>query len=111
LSDVRRALQAAISAIDRRDGASAALMVESARSQLGDIDERMADKALAPQRAALERAAAELAAPEFDARRGSPAAATDLTVWLADEPRWAAGVISAERQSLYEPARLAEAER
>ena len=107
LSDVRRTLQAALLAIGRGDGASGALMVESARSQLGDIDERMAGGDLAPQRAALERAAADLAAPESDARRGSPSAAPALTAWLADEPHWAAGVVAAAPQSLYQPAKLA----
>jgi len=111
LADVRRTLQAALAATAHNDGASAALMVESARSQLGDIDERYAAPALAPQRAALERAAADLAAAESDARRGAPSAAASLTAWLAGEPSWSRIVVSAESASLYDPAVLARAGR
>ena len=111
LADVRRTLQAAIAAVDHGDGASAALMVESARSQLGDIDERYAGTALAPERAALQRAAADLASAEADARHGLPAARTDLTLWLASEPAWAGPVVAAEAASLYSPHTLALAGR
>lgn len=110
LADVRRTLAAAIAALDYDDGAAAALMVESARSQLGDIDERMAGPALTAQRAALERAAADLAAAEADARRDAGRAKTSLAVWLAGEPTWARGVAAA-RGSLYDPRTLAEAQR
>lgn len=111
LGDVRRTLHVALAAIGRGDRASAALMVESARTQLGDIDERYAAPALAPQRAVLERAAADLAAPEFDARRGTAAAAADITQWLASEPGWAPGVVATARASLYNPTQLAQAAR
>ncbi len=111
LDDVRRTLRAALAAIGRSDGASAALMVEAARTQLGDIDERYAAPALAPQRAALERAAADLAASEADARRGSASAAGAITAWLASEPGWAPGVIAAGPASLYDPTRLPQAVR
>ena len=107
LADVRRALLAAIAALDHGDGEAAALMVASARSQLGDIDERYAGPALATQRAALERAAADLGAAEADARRGAGSARTSLTAWLAGEPAWAHAIVSA-RGSLYEPRRLAQ---
>jgi len=107
LVDVRRALQAAISALDRGDGPSAALMVASARSQLGDIDERYVGATLARERAALERAGADLAAAEADAGRAAPAAKTDITVWLADEPAWSGPVLAAEGASLYSPRQLA----
>ena len=107
LADVRRTLRAAIAAIEHGDGASAALMVESARSQLGDIHERYAGADLAAERDALQRAAADLASAEADARQGVPAAKTDLTLWLADEPAWAKPVIAAERASLYSSPELA----
>jgi len=106
LADVRRTLQAAIAALDHNDGASAALMVEAARSQLGDIDERYAGPALAEQRAALERAGADLAAAESDARRVAPSARADITIWLADEPAWSRPVLAAEPASLYSPRQL-----
>jgi hypothetical protein len=108
LTDVRRTLQAAIAALDQGDGPSAALVVESARSQLGDIDERYVGPGLAPERAALERAAADLRPAEADARREATLAS--LTVWLADEPGWAKAVVAA-RGSLYEPRSLAQAAR
>jgi hypothetical protein len=111
LFDVRRTLRAALAAIGRGDSASAALMVESARTQLGDIDERYAAPTLAPQRALLGRAAADLAAPESDARRGSALAAADIAAWLASEPGWAAGVVTAGPTSLYDPTRLTQAAR
>jgi len=111
LADVRRTLQAALAAIGRGDGASAALMVASARSQLGDIHERYTAAALARQRAALERAAADLAAAESDARRGAASAAASLTAWLASEPGWSRGVVTAAPRSLYDPTTLARAGR
>jgi hypothetical protein len=106
LADVRRALLAAIAALDHGDGAAAALMVESARSQLGDIDERFAGPSLAAQRAVLERAAADLGAAEADARRSAGSAKTDLAVWLSEEPTWAPAV-AATSGSLYDPRKLA----
>ena len=111
LADVRRTLQAAMAAIDHGDGASAALMIASARSQLGDIDERYAGSALAAERASLERAAADLAAAQSDARRGAPTAKTDLTIWLSAENAWSRPVIAAAPASLYDPRRLVEARR
>jgi len=110
LTDVRRTLMTAIAALDHGDGEAAALMVASARSQLGDIDERYAGAALAADRATLERAAADLGAAEVDARRDSSAAKASLTVWLADEPGWARAVAAAHG-SLYEPRSLAQAAR
>ncbi|MEJ0065203.1 MAG: hypothetical protein WDM85_06940 [Caulobacteraceae bacterium] len=111
LADVRRTLRAALSSLDHSDGPSSALMVEAARSQLGDIDERYAGPALAPQRAALERAGADLAVAEADARRLAPGARADLTIWLADEPAWSRSVLAAEPASLYDPRRLSLAGR
>jgi hypothetical protein len=109
LGDVRRTLLAALAALDHGDGPAAALMVEAARSQLGDIDERYAGPALATQRAALERAGADLAAAESDARRAAPAAKADITIWLSDEPAWSRAVLAAESSSLYSPRQLANA--
>ena len=55
LADVRRAAVAAIAALDHHDAASAVLMIEAARSQLGDIDERYAGAPLTPVSAARWR--------------------------------------------------------
>ena len=109
LADVRRAVMTAAAALARGDGGSAALMIESARSQLGDIDERYAGDALAKVRQRLAVAASDLAAAEEDARRNPPAARRALTLWLAVEPAWSPSVLAAEPQSLYAPPRLAEA--
>jgi hypothetical protein len=109
LTDVRRAVLAAIAALDHHDGASAALMVEAARSQLGDIDERY--PGLPGPRRALAQASLDLAAAETAARRDPPAARADLTIWLAAEPAWTPQIFAAESQSLYNPVRLAEAAR
>jgi hypothetical protein len=111
LADVRRTLQAAMAAIDHGDAASAALMVASARSQLGDIDERYAGPALAGERTTIERAAADLAAAQSDARRGAAAAKSDLTIWLSGEATWSQPFIAAAPDSLYDPRRLAQAGR
>lgn len=111
LADVRRALQAALAALAHHDGEAAALMVESARSQLGDIDERYPGPDLASPRATLQAASDQLAAAEADARAGRWGASEDLTLWLAHEPQWAPSVIAAEPRSLYDPARLAAAVR
>ncbi|HWF78393.1 MAG TPA: hypothetical protein VN694_14605, partial [Caulobacteraceae bacterium] len=110
LADARRAAAAAIVALDHHDAPSAVLMIEAARSQLGDIDERYRGEALAPQRRALALASAELAAAQADATRGSAAARPAIVIWLAKEPAWSQPLLAAEPQSLYAPARLAAAE-
>jgi hypothetical protein len=107
LDDVRRAVRAGVAALDHGDAASAALMVEAARSQLGDIDERYAGAALAPERRVLAQASLDLAAAKAAARRDPAAARSDLVLWLAREPGWAPGVIAGQGRSLYDLARLA----
>jgi hypothetical protein len=107
LADVRRAVRAAMAALARQDNAAAALMIESARSQLGDIDERYAGPDLAAERGLLERAARDLGAAEAEAQRGAGSqAGEDLTLWLAAAPRWEAPVRAAAGGSLYDPRRL-----
>jgi hypothetical protein len=108
LADVRRAVRVATAALVRRDAAAAALMIESARSQLGDIDERYAGPQLAAERTLLEQAARDLGAAEGEAQHGAGSqAAEDLTLWLAAAPRWEAPVRAAAGRSLYDPGRLA----
>jgi hypothetical protein len=111
LAEARRAVLAALAALRRGDGPSAALMVEAARTQLGDIDERFAGPALTAQRQTLASTSADLGAAEADARRNSPAAKTALELWLAREARWSGEVTAGESASLYDPARLALAVR
>ena len=111
LADVRRAAAAAVAGLDHHDVPAAALMIEAARSQLGDIDERYAGAALAPVRRTLALASAELDAAQADARRDPAAARAALIIWLAREPGWSPAVLAAEPQSLYAQARLAAVER
>jgi hypothetical protein len=111
LADVRRAAAAAIAALDHHDAAAAVLMIEAARSQLGDIDERYAGAALAPIRRMLALASAELDAAQSDVLRDPTTARAALVIWLAHAPAWSGAVLAAEPQSLYAPARLAAVER
>ena len=106
LADVRRAAAAAISALDHHDAPPAVLMIEAARSQLGDIDERYRGEALAPERRILSLASAELDAAEADVAARPAAARATLVIWLAREPAWSQSVLAAEPQSLYAPAQL-----
>jgi hypothetical protein len=107
LADVRRAALAAIAALDHHDAPSAVLMVEAARSQLGDIDERYRGEALAPQRRALALASTELEAAQADVPARPNQARAALVIWLARSPAWSTAVLAAEPQSLYAPAKLA----
>jgi hypothetical protein len=107
LADVRRTARAAIAALDHRDGPSAILMIEAARSQLGDIDERYRGEALAPERRALSLASTELDAAQVDVTSRPDQARAALVIWLARAPAWSSAVLAAEPQSLYAPPRLA----
>jgi hypothetical protein len=109
LADARRATAAAIAALDHHDAASAVLMIEAARSLLGDVDERYRGMALAPQRGALALASAELDAAQADVAARPDAARAALVIWLAKQPSWSSPVLAAEPQSLYAPSRLARA--
>ena len=107
IADARRAAAAAIAALDHHDAASAALMIEAARSRLGDIDERYQGPALAPQRRRLALASGELDGAQSDVAGRPAEARAALTIWLAKTPRWSADVLAAEPRSLYSPGRLA----
>jgi hypothetical protein len=107
LADVRRAAAAAIAALDHHDTAAAVLMIEAARSQLGDIDERYRGGGLSPQRRALALASTELDAARADVTARPDQARADLVIWLARSPGWSTAVLAAEPQSLYAPAKLA----
>lgn len=109
LADAERAVRAALAALDHHDGPSAALMIEAARTGLGDIDERYAGPALERERDFLARASVDLGAAEADARGAPDVARRDLTLWLAREPGWATAILAAAPRSLYDPRRLARA--
>ncbi len=109
IDDARRAARAAIAALDHGDAASAILMAEAARSQLGDINERYAAADLAPERQSLRLAALDLASAEAAIRRDPRSGVGPLTLWLVHSGDWAPAVIAAEQRSLYDPKVLAEA--
>ena len=109
IAEVRRAARTAGTALARGDRATAVVMLESARSQLGDIAERYGDRALAPTGRAIAAAARDLTDVIETARRGSPEAPPRLAAWLTRSATWAAPVRRDEGRSLYAPAVLARA--
>ncbi|MFI4935873.1 MAG: hypothetical protein ACHP7N_14730 [Caulobacterales bacterium] len=111
LADARRAVRAATGALQRGDGPTAILMLEAARSRLGDVNERYQGPDLAAQRQAIAVAALGLAAAEATIRRSPDAAAQPLALWLARSGEWAQVVEGAQTRSLYDRRRLSEAGR
>jgi hypothetical protein len=108
-ADARRAVRAAIAALGHDDPASALVMTEAARAQLGDIYERFAAPELAGDRAALGLASQDLAAAEDAIRRDPRGGSVALTLWLARSNGWAPQVEADNSRSLYDPERLAAA--
>jgi hypothetical protein len=106
LEDARRAVDAARQALRRGDHATAALMIGSARSQLGMIYERYDAPALAQDRQALVAADQALEALAEAARQGDPAADQGLASWLAGSAGWERRIERDEPKSLFNPARL-----
>ncbi|HZZ33586.1 MAG TPA: hypothetical protein VFE10_16520, partial [Phenylobacterium sp.] len=109
MADARRALAAAQARATAGDDATAMLMVASARSRLGLIDERFAAPTLAQPRAdlrAADRGLADIQAALHDRR---PEAGAALAVWLAGSHRLARELTARQSASLFDPARLAQA--
>lgn len=105
ISDARRAVNTAISALDRDDDQTAVLMIEAARTQLSLIDERYG--AFPRDRNGLRVAALDLSAAIADVRPGRASRArTALIAWLARAPIWIVPVESDEGASLYNPSVL-----
>lgn len=111
VEEARRAVRAAVAALDHHDPAAAALMVEGARWRLGLIHERYDDPASADARAELTAADLDLAAALAAIRAGDPKAGERLGVWLARSAGWAAILLREEHRSLFDTGRLAEAAR
>jgi hypothetical protein len=112
MSDARRALKAAQGEAAAGDNATAMVMVASARSRLGFIDERFAAPALARPRNDLRAADRRLEAAQaalHDHR--TQEASADLTAWLASSGRLEAELAARQSASLFDPARLAAAAR
>lgn len=107
VEDARRAVRAARAALGRQDAASAALMVESARSELGAMDERYADPTLTRERRLLAAADADLRTTLAGIRSGDGRSSPELLDWLARSEFWASALRRSENRSLYAPRRLA----
>jgi len=101
LSDARAAMQAAQFALDAHDRATARLMLASARTALGMIDERYAAPALARDRQLLRDADLELAAIQDAVDAGKADATLRIAAWLATAPRWIAPLERDESLSLF----------
>lgn len=107
LSDARAAAQATQFALDAHDRATARLMLASARSALGMIDERYAAPALARDREWLRDSDLELAAIQDAVDSGRTDASLRIAAWLAKVPRWSKPLERDEPLSLFNAARLA----
>lgn len=103
IAEADRAVRAAVMALDRNDPATATLMVEGARWQLGRIDERYTLPGLEAQRALIRSAALDLTAALAAIHTDSHSARDQLTVWQARAPTWAKTVKDHESASLFEP--------
>jgi hypothetical protein len=101
LSDARAAMQATQFALDAHDRATARLMLASARSALGMIDERYAAPALAHDRELLHEADLELAAIQAAVDAGNADTPLRIAAWLAKMPRWIAPLEHDEPLSLF----------
>lgn len=107
LADARTAAQAAQFALDEHDPATARLMLASARSALGLIDERYTAPRLQRDRESLRAADLELAAIEQAIDTGRTDTSLRIAAWLAGLPRWSQGLQRDESASLFDPAQLA----
>ncbi len=107
LEDARRAVRTASQALTRGDRPTAALMLGSARSQLGLIYERYAARSLAGDRDSLMGADRQLASDEAAVRSGDPRARGRLAAWLTLSRSWGARLVRDEPRSLFNSARIA----
>ena len=106
VEDARRAVKAARLALAHGDGATAALMIGSARSQLGMIYERYDSPALDGDRRALRQADTALAALAESARSNDPQTDDRLRAWLNASPQWSRPIERDEPKSLFNPHRI-----
>lgn len=106
IGDVRRAIRAGLGALRRRDAETAAVMIQAARAQLGDLAERYVGPDLAAERGGVILAARRLGDIAAEFRRLAPSASSHLAAWLARSDVWAAPILRAEPRSLFDPNRL-----
>ncbi|HEX3365793.1 hypothetical protein [Phenylobacterium sp.] len=109
MADARRALAAAQARIAAGDDATAALMVASARSRLGLIDERYGAPALARPRADLRAADRQLAAIQAALHDHRPDAGAAIVTWLRGSRGLERELAARQSASLFDPARLVQA--
>ncbi len=107
VADARAAVQTAQVALDAHDPATARLMLASARSALGTIDERYAGPTLAGDRELLRDADLELASIQAAVDDGKSDVALRIAAWLAKTPRWSRPLARDEPLSLFDASRLA----
>jgi hypothetical protein len=106
LADARAALHAAQFTYAAHDRQTTRLMLASARSALGNIDERYADPALAHDRGMLRAADSELGEIQVAADAGSNEVPARIAAWIARMPHWSAPLEHDEPRSLFNPERL-----
>jgi hypothetical protein len=109
LADARRAVTAAEGEIARGDAPAAIVALASARTRLGQIDERFESPRLAPAHTALRAADARLAAAQQGLRDGRAGIAAELAAWLSDSRALQARLDADAPLSLFNPALLTQA--
>ena len=109
MGDAVRAAKAAGAALAHKDGPTAILMLSSARTQLGLVNERYAAPSLAPERAALGAADLDLASIQDGIRAGRPDMAARVAVWTAQASALTKRLAQHQDRSLFNPVRLAAA--
>jgi hypothetical protein len=111
LTDARRAIAAAKGELAVGDGPAAVLMLASARTRLGLIDERFDGPALAGSRQQIRAADRRLADLQQAIRDHRADVVARLDGWLADSHRLEAALSARAGASLFDPARLTQAAR
>ena len=101
LSDARAALQAALVTESAGDAVATRLMLASARSALGMIEERYRAPPLASARKGVLDADRELAAIQSALDREGGNVSVRIVAWVATMPRWSKALRRAEAQSLF----------
>jgi len=109
MADAARALHTAEAAIARNDGATAILMVASARSQLGLVYERYQSPSLSKERTLLREADLDLAAIQNNLRASNTMAAMRLALWPGQAAILVKKLQPGEDKSLFNSAKLAAA--
>lgn len=109
LADARAAMQAALVAHAVKDASATRLMLASARSALGLIDERYGVADLVAARSGLRAADREIAAIQAAVDAGDRNLPLRITAWVASMPRWTRALAENESRSLFNAALLAGA--